>query len=84
MAGCKCGYEQTIVLNGRVFDVKHIERPGFAWASYALHGARGARYHAVRNVARPDLLFVVNAKRGRADPFPGLWLTDKSGKLRVY
>ena len=51
---------------------------------YILHGKRGARYLCMRNVKRPDLMFLVNDKRFGSN-LPKIkgygWFSDKTGKL---
>jgi hypothetical protein len=73
----------TIAIGGRTFTVETVpegdkldpDRP-----YYLLHGTRGACYRTIRNEPNPDVMFIVSA-RGMGDPFPGVWLTDRSGRL---
>jgi hypothetical protein len=51
---------------------------------YTLKGARGAEYFTMRNVNKPHMMFICNARKfGMAPGFQGTWLTDKNGKLEV-
>ena len=49
---------------------------------YELHGPRGARYGLMRNVPRPDRLFMFNL-RGFTKGTPDVWFTDRNGALEV-
>lgn len=49
---------------------------------YLLHGPRGARYFTMRNVNRPNHMFLIN-DRGFTKKAPGVWLSDADGSLRV-
>ncbi len=50
--------------------------------TYLLRGKRGAVYATMRNVHRPETMFVYGAG-GIPRVFDGVWLTDADGTLRV-
>jgi hypothetical protein len=73
-----------IRIQGRTYQVEQsdegvheMNRPG-----YLLTGPRGARYHALRSLRRPGMLYLANARLWTMAA-PKVWLTDKSGKLEV-
>lgn len=50
---------------------------------YVLEAAHGRRYALVRNLAKPDLMFPVNASTDNVVRVGGYtWFTDADGELR--
>lgn len=66
----------TITVEGRSYEVT---RDG---DQYILTGSRGARYRTLRNLPRPHMLYLINAKDWTKSA-PKSWLTDKNGTLEV-
>jgi hypothetical protein len=71
----------TIVIHGRTYRIEpFVSSRGES--NYRLIGVRGARYFTMRNVNRPENLFVIS-EAPRTNVLEGVWLTDKDGGLRV-
>jgi len=64
---------ETLTIGRRTFTVERIE------GGYRLHGVKGASYRTMRNAIHPEFMFLIN--HTGVLPFPGVWLTDKNGKL---
>jgi len=81
--------KSTIRIRGRDYTVERFERakpqPGTdTEIAYRLHGTRGAAYETLRNVPRPEMMFLIHSNRfGPASVMRNVWLTDKSGDLAV-
>lgn len=73
--------DATIIIRGRQYAVERIERPGKE-LRYRLTGKRGASFFTMRNVHRPDAMFVVPHSLGNKT-LEGVWLSDKTGELVV-
>ena len=72
---------EKITIRGREYQVACEERPGKE-VSYKLTGKRGAVFHTMRNVHRPDAMFIIPASWGNKT-LEGVWLSDKDGDLKV-
>lgn len=73
----------TIRVNGRDFSVTSAEHAKEG-VQYTLRGARGAVYKTMRNVNRPAMMFLVDARGfGIAMGKTPTWLTDASGALEA-
>jgi len=58
-----------------------VTRTGEENVPYELHGPRGAHYGLLRNVPRPELLFMINLRGPLSRGTPDYWFTDRSGRL---
>lgn len=70
----------SMTLHGRVFTVEVTKDPLAGKTGYRFRGVRGACYRTIRNAQNPDLMFLVNEKRGKV--VEGFWVTDKGGVLK--
>lgn len=70
---------QTIKIGAREFQVTKTGD------GYLLTGKRGASYRTMRNVHRPEFMFLVHATKGFGIPagFEQVGLTDRAGVLEV-
>lgn len=76
----------TIQIRGLNYSVEIFTRvrDGKSECAYRLTGKRGASYETVRNVPKPEMMFLVYSDRfGPAAVMNGVWLSDKDGTLRV-
>lgn len=77
----------TIQIRGREYRVESFERetPRGTEKVYRLHGARGALYQTMRNLPRPEMMFIIGGGRLgiSSTVMRGVWLTDKDGQLTV-
>jgi hypothetical protein len=78
---------QVLRVRGRNYQVSRVElqtKNGTVEA-YQLTGARGAVYTTMRNVPRPEMMFLVGGgKFGMiSSVMQGVWLTDADGTLKV-
>lgn len=71
----------TVRIDGRSYEVERVDKPGER-PDYLLRGVRGARYRTMRNVPKPDFMFLVN-DASFLKGAPKAWLTDRSGDLEV-
>jgi hypothetical protein len=80
---------EPITIKGRTYTVERKAAKNSEDEShYILVGSRGARYYTMRNKVTPDLMFIVregafNSARTIGGGLEGVWLSDKSGTLRV-
>ena len=79
---------QTLKIGNREFAVEKVEAPlkdGRSVPLYILTGKRGARYGTMRNMQRPEVMFLVHAGTGFGIPagFESVRLTDRNGMLEV-
>lgn len=78
-----------ITIRGRSYEVSTREpsearkRAGQTGPVYDLKGKRGGHYYTVRNVPRPEMMFLCNARGHSSAVVDGVWLTDKDGDLKV-
>ncbi len=75
----------NITIRGREYRVERILNDKGAFADdrvkYKLTGKRGAVYYTMRNVRRPEFMFVVPEKF-TVSTMNGVWVTDAGGELR--
>lgn len=50
---------------------------------YELSGVRGSQYYTMRNVHKPHLMFLVNARNFTSKVMDRVWLSDEKGYLEV-
>ena len=78
---------ETVTINHRRYTVERTARRGEKLPRIRLLGPRGAVYHAVRQVERPERLFLIRAAsspHGYLDnPLGVVWLLDRGDKLVV-
>jgi hypothetical protein len=78
---------ETVTINGIRYRVERTARRGQERPCIRLLGSRGAVYHAVRQLRRPERLFLIraaNSPHGYLDnPLGAVWLIDGSDRLRV-
>ena len=71
----------TLRVRGRDYTVTPHDRTnsvtGVVEKGYRLTGKRGASYFTMRNVKRPELMFVVS--HALTNAMQGVWLTDAAG-----
>lgn len=79
----------TIRLRGRDYSVNKTtrtisagSRKGETEVVYVLTGARGAMFTTMRNMHRPDRMFLVSSAL-RSNTLQNVWLSDASGELVV-
>lgn len=70
--------QTTVVYNGREY---RLERTDSEMSPYLLHGPKGACYGLIRNVHRPELLFIVNYRQKRRTTLEG-WFREENGTIR--
>jgi hypothetical protein len=76
----------TIQIRGMTYTVEIFTRcrDGKSECAYRLIGKRGARYETLRNVPKPEMMFLIHSDRfGPVAVMNGVWLTDEGGTLRV-
>jgi hypothetical protein len=78
---------ETITINGTRYRVERTTRRGEERPRIRLLGSRGAVYHAIRQLRRPERLFLIRAAdspHGYLDhPLGAVWLIDFGDRLRV-
>lgn len=78
------GCVKTIRIAGREYKVT-TRTLSTGELQYLLEGKRGAHYATMRNVNRPEMMFLIGAGAhlGGPEGKRTTWLTDKSGSLEV-
>ena len=76
-----------VIINGTRYRVERTARRGQEQPHIRLLGSRGAVYHAIRQLRRPERLFLIraaNSPHGYLDnPLGAVWLIDEGDRLRV-
>lgn len=69
------------MIRGRKYQFEQDEQLYKGRPRYILTSAKGKKWFTVRNVPKPDMLFLISLNMSKT--LERVWLTDKDGKLEV-